>query len=345
MKDMCLTRIVNPALRRAVTLTEVTTGVCTVTVLIAMLFPAMGEARRAGKHVRCLANMRQIGEASAIYAAADADDFLVPAHRNAEVGPTKAHNYVWGGKSGVGEPTAGEDPTASQWGTAAGRGPSTRPLNRVIYGDVFADHLNDPGLFGVNWLDDTELDLDVYRCPGDYGYTGYNYVSWRDGKLTSYDHYGNSYAASTMWIGVAGGGCLLSSNSPFLRPASRVPVPSLTLMYLENSGRFAARRNYGIDGCSSLSGADAVSTTPIHGWHGRDFEFNATFVDGHAAAVFIDGHLHPQPHLGRYPESSNWSYLHCVIWRGPDWQIDTLPAPPVLTNIPCASGGAPDPIQ
>ncbi len=333
------------ARKRAVTLMEATVGVASVTVLMAMLVPAMGEARRQGKQVHCLGNMRQIGEASAIYAAADANEFLVPAHPLVEVASRSLGTYAWGGKSGAGSPAAGEDPTSSQWGTLAGAGPATRPLNQVIYGSVFPDHRDNPGTFGVNWIDDTQLDLDVYRCPGDYGYTGYHYSSWRDSKLTSYDHYGNSYAANTSWIGVSGGGCRLESNSPFLRPASRVPVPSRTIMYLENSGNFAPRRNYGIDGCASLSGSNTGSTTPIHGWHGRDFEFNTTFVDGHAATIVIDGHLHPQPHLGRYPNQNDWSYWHCVIMRGPDWQIDTLPASPVRTNIPCVSPGASDPIE
>ena len=69
--------------------------------------------------------------------------------------------------------------------------------------------------------------------------------------------------------------------------------------------------------------------------------------------VKMEGHQQPTPHLSSYPGCTGSSYeqchknWHCVIFRGPGWQIDTLPAPPVETNIPCGrSGGVIDnPIQ
>ncbi len=127
--------------------------------------------------------------------------------------------------------------------------------------------------------------------------------------------------------------------APFLRPTSRVPSPARTLLYTENCAQFAWRQNYGAGGCSSLVkegiiGSDAV----IRGWHGNPFTFNVSFVDGHVARTHIDGHIHPQPRIARYPYDFGYAVWHCVIIRGADWQKDTLPAPPVPTNIPCSGG-------
>ena len=327
---------------RAMSLIEVGVSVLALTAVISLLLPALGEGRRQGKEVRCVANLGQIGRASATYAASDMNELLTPIHPLLMIG-SFVGTYGWGGKSGIGEPVSGIDPTSSRWGTSEGMGPATRPLNRVIYGDVFPDHQNDPGISQTNWLDDTQLDLDVFHCPADAGYTGHHLISWRDGKLTSFDHYGTSYAVSQSWIGVAGAACTLQSNSSFARPASRIPAPARTILYLENCGRYGFRRNYGIDGCSCLSGCGDIPQAPIRGWHGQDFVFSVAFSDGHVSPTFIDGHLHPQPNIGRYPDISgsptSYSFWRCVIIRGDDWQIDTLPAPPVGSGIPCAGGG------
>ncbi|MFH0981772.1 MAG: hypothetical protein V2A79_09560, partial [Planctomycetota bacterium] len=75
----------------------------------------------------------------------------------------------------------------------------------------------------------------------------------------------------------------------------------------------------------------------VPGWHGPDFHFNVAFADGHAAMVQMQGCIRPAPDLGlpNYPteECSGDPYwcLRCVTFRGPGWQLDTLPAEPVLT--------------
>ncbi len=337
--------------RRGVSILEVVASGAAVAVLSVLVLPALHEARRESKELRCLANLGRIAEASMVHASQHPSDFATPQHELAGTDNVSLGEYEWGGKSGAGQPTAGTDPTSSIWGTAEGRGPATRPLNRIIYGDVFPDHRDDPGAFGANWLDDAQLELDVFRCPADYGYSGHHYVAWRDSGLTSYDHYGNSYTANAMWIGVPGAACRLESNGPFLRPLSRVPVPAMTLLYYENSGRFGYRANYGIDGCDSLSGAlGADVETDVRGWHGQMWTFQAAFVDGHVGTVRMQGHDHPQPVLERYPDCFDNvdicdAIWHCVVTRGPGWHLDTLPAPPVPTNVPCGGGGTFNPIE
>ncbi len=329
---------------RAVTLTEVAVTLGSVVAASSLLLPATSEMRRQSKEVQCVGNLGRIAEAATIHATTDRHEHAIPVHPLTGLGIGTVGEYEWGGKSGIGEPQV-VDPSSSKWGTQQGRGPASRALNRILYGKTFPDYLDNPGANNVNWINDTRLEIDAYRCPSDYGYAGHHYAAWRDSGLTSYDHYGNSYVASGSWIGVPGGNCVLMSNSPFLRPLSRVPNPANTLLFMENPGRFAYRRNYGIDDCSSISsgplGNDVETIT--NGWHGRPWTHQVAFADGHAGPVRMTGHQHPQPRIGRYPNlngnPTTWNTWHCVIIRGLGWQIDTLPAPPVRTNIHCSSSG------
>lgn len=70
--------------------------------------------------------------------------------------------------------------------------------------------------------------------------------------------------------------------------------------------------------------------------------FVATFVDGHAAVIKMHGETQPHPRLSAYPQTSGdqrWdgntshSFWYCNIIRGPGWQLDTLPAPPLATKV------------
>lgn len=333
--------------RRAMSLTEISVTVVTIAAMVGLFIPAASELRREAKELRCLANLGRISAASAVYAVADSQELAVPVHRLYEFSTASTHGgFEWGGKSGAGQPVNGNSTVDSIWGTQNGRGPGSRKLNDVLYKNGFNEFRNDPGPNSQNWFGDTHLDLDVFRCPGDYGYSGSHFKKWRDQGFTSFDHYGNSYAANTSWIGVAGGGCTLASNSPFARPISRVPNPARTLLFLENAGLYAWRQNYGEDDCSAGTNNVLLVDDLIRGWHGTPFVFQVAFSDGHGARVHMDGHLHAQPDIGRYPEwngnPTEYLFWHCVINRGADWQRDTLPAPPVRTTIPCNASAAPD---
>ena len=329
--------------RRALTLVELLAAAAAVALLVAALTPALAGTRGRSKQTVCLQNLARIAEASIVYASDDPDDQAVPMHPQmpntalASELRRQISRMAWGGKSGRGV----EDSNVFFWGTL-NKGPSTRPLNRILFGDVFPNYAANPGPNGVNWLNDQSLDLPVYRCPSDSGHTGDSVnISWRDSGLTSYDHYGNSYAANVVWIYLPGsttcsGSPCCDSNSPFLRRLGDISNPAQTLYYLEGCGRSAFL-------------ADPQGTPPntcgsdfpgvINGWHGQPWQFSAAFVDGHARAIHIRGHQNPR--LSHYPECPNaggcWQFWRCVITRGDDWQLDTLPLEPVATPIPCST--------
>ena len=323
---------------------------------IAVLAPSVRAARESGHVAACLANLRAIGQASLIYAGEDPNEIFIPVP-DTNVLPDASGAIEWGGKAGIGQSADPNNPARSIFGTASYRGPAHRPLNPYLYPGGFVDYnppdgRPNPGPGSINWLNDTQLDLSIYRCPADTGYAGggflysapstradHNERAFQDEGLTAYDHYGTSYVANVFWTVGGLWGAQLRSQSVYLTPLSRVPSPSHTLAYQEAPSRFAWI--WGDWSASSCDYFDRVAGNfkPIPGWHGRDFHFNVTFADGHAAMVKMQGCVRPAPNLGlmNYPPTGcgpsvdPYPCYQCLTIRGPEWIMDTLPAQSVLT--------------
>lgn len=135
-----------------------------------------------------------------------------------------------------------------------------------------------------------------------------------------------------------------------------MPNPANTLYYYENCGRFAWHLNAKNQGDTSplraCTGGYNVPRSPAHSdplptvgsWHGNPYRYVAAFVDGHAGVIHMQGSVRPAPRLNWYPRvygrgsditPDYWAYK-CRTVRGPQWQIDVLPAQHIESNIPTA---------
>lgn len=344
------------SLQSAFTLIELLVVIAIIALLLAILLPSLEAARRNAKRNACLAHIKNIATSGRVYEADDPNGWSIPVHpkqyeQNAN-DPIFVGAYEWGGKSGVGREGFVQGPggqyafLTSKYGTRAGFGPGTRPLNSILYSGGFKDNLY-PTFSHIGATEDTKLGLDLFRCPGDDGPPrGAHCQDWIDNpERSSFDHFGNSYAANLFMIGSTAGG-EMSSNSPYLRPVTRVPTPSRTLYFEENIGRWAWSTKQEI--CPWVQpGVDPGPNKAVRGWHGADWTFNRAFLDAHAEyqRVYVAGTENAQGYAQHYrneqvhPDPDLQNAHQCIIVRGDGWQKDTLPADLIETGLNYPGGG------
>jgi prepilin-type N-terminal cleavage/methylation domain-containing protein len=351
------------------TLIELLVVIAIIALLISILLPSLEAARRQAKLNACLSHIKNIATSSRTYEADDPSGWGIPVHpgqyMQPENQPTFVGAYEWGGKSGIGWPDwiPGLGALGSKYGTKAGFGPATRPMNAIIYKGGFKDFgpsLSNPSNFDrMGATRDTELELDLFKCPGDDGPPrGAHCEDWlNNSERSSYDHFGNSYAANVFMTAPAGGG-EMKSNSPYLRPTTRVPTPARTLYYEENIGRWAWSCKAELPECESalgLVGVDPGPTKALRGWHGKDWTYNRAFVDAHAETqkIYLEGtenadgyaQHYRNERLSSYPKwdgmEGDFDTYQCIIVRGDGWQKDTMPADLIKTGLIKSGGGRP----
>jgi prepilin-type N-terminal cleavage/methylation domain-containing protein len=356
-----MTRMANTRAKRfGFTLIELLVVVAIIALLVAILLPSLEAARRQGKKSTCMAHIKNIATSSRVYEADDAQGWGIPVHPGQYLQdpsePTFIGAYEWGGKSGVGRDDfiPGQRPAllGSKYGTRAGFGPATRPMNEILYKGGFKDNTQ-PYFDRLGAENDTKLDLELFKCPSDDGPPRVAHCQdWieKGDTISSYDWFGNSYAANVFMTAPSTGG-LMNSNSPYMRPITRVPSPARTLYYEENIGRWAwAARN---DPCTiaDIIGVNIDPFKAIEGWHGDDWTYNRAFVDAHAETqrIYIEGSEDAQGYaehyrseqLSSYPGGATYTQVRCIIVRGPAWQKDTLPAAEVPTGLEHDGDGRP----
>ncbi|MHC5110100.1 MAG: type II secretion system protein [Planctomycetota bacterium] len=347
--------------QRGFTLIELLVVIAIIALLISILLPSLESARCQSKKAKCLAHLKNISSSSRVYEADDPNGWGIPVHPGQflqdESDPTFVGAYEWGGKSGIGRPGFVDGPSSgaykfitSKYGTKAGFGPSTRPMNDILYPGGFKDNLL-PTFDRLGAEQDTGLDLDLFKCPGDDGPPrGGHCPDWLENQQrTSYDHFGNSYAANLFMVFVSTGSNPMFSNSPYMRPTSRIPTPARSLYYEENIGRWAwGAAN---DQCEFIPGVDIGPLKVIRGWHCRDWTYNRAFVDGHAETqkILIEGteqdgywNHYRVERLSTYPgflgSEGSFEAYRCVIVRGEGWAKDTLPAQMIPTGLSYPGG-------
>jgi prepilin-type N-terminal cleavage/methylation domain-containing protein len=352
----------SPAPGSAFTLIELLVVIAIIALLISILLPSLESARRQSKQSTCLSHIKNIATSSRVYESDDPQGWGIPVHPGQYLqdpfDPTFIGAYEWGGKSGIGRPGFTEGPSegeyawiSSKYGTRAGFGPATRPMNDILYPGGFKDNLY-PFFDRAGAELDTELDLELFMCPGDDGPPrGAHCPDWvNNTERSSYDHFGNSYAANVFMTAQATAGAQMYINSPYMRPLTRVPTPSRTLYYEENIGRWAWSCRREIEDCQWIGpGVDPGPTKAVRGWHGKDWTYNRAFVDAHAETqrVYIEGTEDSEGYAEHYrnevvmEDPVTQDTYRCIIVRGNGWQKDCLPAGRVPTGLLATGQGRP----
>ena len=311
-------------------------------ILLIQAGSALSDISRDSRKFSCLEKLGKIGTASLVYASTDSNEYVIP------IGPMDANsrssmfaNYGYGGKGGAGYRNS-VDPNRSEWGGSTQMGAVHRPLNRILYKNPIPTPAPVDGR--PDWTQDSRQDLDIYHCPGDNGFPGMHHLGWRNSGLSSYNHFGTSYMASIKLIYDPLAPENMFSTSTYSRPLSTVPVPSETVTYLENSGRFA-HSSYDPELPNQVLNSECrdfyfeEDGYVARGWHDQPWRFNVAFADGHAENVRIRSYAEQSgsplaPGCGRDNQR-----CVCVIIRGEGWRYDTLPASLIKTQKPGSSGG------
>ncbi len=234
----------------AFTLIELLVVVAIIAVMIGILLPALSGARNEGMRIKCLANMRGLGQAFAAYSVDDAQGFTSPIHPRAEISWFYDGEYEYGGKTGLA--VYGHQDFKEE----------NRVLNRYVFGE--------PNNFPPS-LYECPTDQPIQPAPVDFDAYFFkpNLIGKRVHVVTGTSYRLNNhidFTLSTPYYKYFYG--------PYMRPKSRVPSTAETVILEETVAEVA-----------KWNAPDYVTM----GWHGKRNRFNVTFVDGHSDTIYLAG--------------------------------------------------------
>jgi len=350
------------------TLVELLVVVAIIALLLSILLPSLARAREQAKKSRCLANLKDVGSASMVYATADTTDILVPGPQRKRY-PVGSLDYFWGnqhfGGKGGSRDYVGHS-SKDGWNARSGFGPGDRPLNGVIFKNptweswMQAYYAGRPyaAVTDQRLKDHNRLDMEQFHCPSDVGLvsnTGAFNTTW-GGPLADcqiqpetpfYDVMGNSYV--THWLTPLlydpSHGNQRFGLGAYRRSVSSVPNAARCIIYREGNASNVEDFN-----CYYPANRSKSQNLKIEGWHGETMEFTAAFADGHAAGIShlvrtditgmsTDGMTitrgtfairGQRAEITQLPDTYYNPPFNAALFmsRGDGWQMDYFPCPP-----------------
>lgn len=256
------------------TLIELLVVISIIALLISILLPSLTAARQEGLRLKCVANLKTIGQHASNNSVSDNRGILHAQSVSGKRNWVGLGGWDYGGNDGI----CGEYRTG--WPTLPNEhlGAATRPYNLSVLGPTMT----------------ADTVVKEYQCPSDDGVVeNPNYEpNFSDtsncGTLESEMFRqsmsraaGTSYQGDFLWYGGSAGGDTVALRfGTFMRAGTKIPSTSETLMFYE--GRLAQ---------AMLSAQEAIDAgapgvpLDIPGWHGKLCEFNAVLADGHAQKI------------------------------------------------------------
>ena len=239
----------NIALRKAFTLIELLVVISIIALLIGILLPALGAARKTAENIQCGSNQRQLGVAAYVYMT-DSKDYLMPAQTHWGTLKTDERRY-WGGiMNGSGIISTPELFSC----------PSFTPDREFILDDIDVNDPTDEGWFKTQY--------------------GYNYCNlgtmYRSIELYETHEAPPDHHPKYKW--------LRNDHIPYTHRMSEIKNPTKTVMF---SDSYRPRWEVAGIGAGVFLIRDSWNPTGSYEIHGRHSNggFNVAWADGHVESM------------------------------------------------------------
>jgi prepilin-type N-terminal cleavage/methylation domain-containing protein len=253
----------------AFTLIELLVVVGIVSLLISILLPSLSRAREEAKKVKCVANLKEIGNAMHMYFMEHKNWF--PFEKRNEL--RGLHGFYYGG-----HPGRRVRPGDPQWWGYVTRDirdtPAGRPFNFYLYPDLPHWDVNERA---EQLLWEQVRDLPIYECPSDSGGFWTHQTDDWENLVPLHFYCGSSYDCNWQFVinwALIHRGCetsWLELGNAFLRKQLESDSASIFIILYEDPFDSASSNNI-----------------PRRGWHKQWSQHSFLFLDGHAANIFTD---------------------------------------------------------